>query len=398
MKKYVWGLLGVLMCCGGFYISTFPGDLVITVMGWRFHAPLWLGLIGILFISFVVFLIFLSVRFLFLLPSRISAHFATRRMKKGLTVLTQFMTGYYAQDHTNMVSKCGELECSFPSPVVGLWCRAMMIKKQPNPSKAELHSLYKTLKNTEGGKFLGLYGLIELADKDRDTIAFRKLLEEAFTACPSSEWAKYQLVTFYLEEGVWEKAKKYIDILDPRSSFEKERKSRAKAQLWLLKAHEEGRPSSEKKEFLMEAHEACPTYAPGAIAFAEELVDKGKRAKALSVLEEAWKSHPRREIGEAYLAQALGNDPVAAFEMARTLISWAPEDNTARFLVINAALRAQLWGEAEKYLKEVDSVHAEPSYYELYARWYEESCHDLEKARLWRKKGLENLDKSIGKK
>ena len=390
MMRFFIFFLKLLVLMGiALWIVQTPGDVIIEWRGFRIHTSFGLFIGGMFLLSALLSFFYMSGQFFLRLPKRVIRAYELRKFKKGYKILVDAMCSLFGQETDVSMEMAHKLQTLLPSPVIGLWIEAFVTQKKNDDDKAR--KLYLKLKQKKEGNFLGLYGLITLALKEKDYAQAKTLAESLYKIRSGSPWVAYTLFDLYVRDEQFEMAGLVLDQIKPASSEERLRKNNLKALLWYKRANVQDLSRTEKLELLSYSNEFSPTFIPTACLYASLLNDVGKRSKALKVIERAWSASPEISLAHAYLACTPLRDSLEAYQMAVHLLELTPTSDVAQLIVLEAALKASLWGEARVHLESVSEKNKTAFYYELKAQLLEQESNDIEGARECRQKALSLL-------
>ena len=101
------------------------------------------------------------------------------------------------------------------------------------------------------------------------------------------------------------------------------------------------------------------------------------------MLERSWAEAPHPELAKAYRAAKPPADGIKSLTQVRRLVSGAPNHPESLLAQAGAALEAELWGEARRYLTQAAGDQPSEPICRLMARLEEAEHGDGEKARDW---------------
>jgi HemY protein len=101
-----------------------------------------------------------------------------------------------------------------------------------------------------------------------------------------------------------------------------------------------------------EARTATEDLAPPAAHYVRLLLEERRVRRAIRAVERAWRTAPHPELAQVYVAIHDGGAPLARFKSFERLAAQNPTTRESHVAVAEAALDAQLWGEARRHLEE----------------------------------------------
>jgi HemY protein len=101
------------------------------------------------------------------------------------------------------------------------------------------------------------------------------------------------------------------------------------------------------------------------------------------MLERAWDATPHPDLLRVYRAARPGNDAMARLTDIGKLVQGAPDHAESQLALAEAALDAELWGEARRHLGEAAEQGLTEKVCRLMARLEDSEHQDRDKARAW---------------
>jgi len=371
------------------WIIQIPGEVLIEWQGYRIHTSVGVSIGAVVLLSIIFSCLYMIGQFFLKLKDRVIKANTLRKYKKGYRTLLEGILYFYGQDIEKIFEKSHKLQGLFPSPVLGLYMEAHENLRQNNTEAAR--KLFLKIKKEKEGLFLGLYGLTKLALKEKNYIQVKALTEELYKLYPTLPWVLYTLFDVYLKEEEFEKAGLILDQIKPSSQEERKRKNSLKALLWYRRSQAPDLSRDEKMELLSYSNEFSPGFVPTACLYATYLNEDGKRSKSLKTIERAWQISQNFMLGHTYLSLSPVQDKLEPYRMALHLLDLTPDSSVAQLLVVEAALKGQLWGEARAHLEKISETQRGAFYEELSAQLLEEESKDYEGARERRKEAMTRL-------
>jgi HemY protein len=103
-----------------------------------------------------------------------------------------------------------------------------------------------------------------------------------------------------------------------------------------------------------------PDLAPSAAHHARLLLEDGRTGPAAKAIERAWRTIPHPDLAQVFGAIHDGATPLDKFKSFERLASQNPDARETHLAVAEAALDAQLWGEARRHLEQALNAPAPP--------------------------------------
>ena len=375
-----------LIVAAALYIAEYPGRVSVDWQGWRVDMSL--GLLGLILLTFLILCIVFAKFFSSTLavPGRFMASRRTARRERGYKSLTQGLVAVAAGDPAEARRLARKAESLLDDPPLTRLLTAQAAQLEGDSDAAKKY--FKEMLDDPETAFLGTRGLLRQAISDGDRDKAMSLAEKAFNLRPGTNWAARHLLDLQQEGGDWDGALKTITVAMRNKAIPDEEAKRLKAKLLLAQAQER-QSAGDYDQALKLANQAnkLNNGLPEAVTISARLLARqGKEAKAVKLLEDAWRRSPDPAISRANRDVAPANTntlgQVTRFER---LLSLNPNHPESHIALAEAALDAELWGEARSHLEGLanNDDQPEPRVCRLMAQLEESEHADLEKARYW---------------
>jgi HemY protein len=200
--------------------------------------------------------------------------------------------------------------------------------------------------------FLGLRGLLGQALRAGDDDAARRLAERASQLRPDADWLLESLLVLEARAGDWAAARATLAGAAQRQTQPAERVRHHQA----IILHELSRAAERSGELrraaglAARAQALAADLAEPAAHHARLLIALGRRRAAAKAIERAWRTAPHPDLARLYLDIRPAAPPLACAASLQRLARQNPEAEESRLAIADAALAAQLWGEARRHL------------------------------------------------
>lgn len=335
----------------------------------------------------------LAVRLLFWLfgtPAAIARLRRERRRREGYHALTQGLTAVAAGEADEALRLARKADALLADPPLTLLLRAQAA--QLSGDEAGAHAHYTAMLAQPHTEFLGLRGLLTHALKSGDDAAALSLAKRAQRLRPKAGWALAQLSELQTRAGQWAEAASTLAHAIKRRTVPQAEGQRKLAAI-LLEQSRAAASGGDQRLALTLAGRARDTdtgFAPAAIWYAGLLRDQGRIRQALKVVETAWQAAPQPLLAETYRSLVPDETPLARVKRFERLQEANPDHPETHLAMAEAALAAQLWGEARRHLARLgagkaDSAAPPPAarICRLMARLEEAERGDSGSARAW---------------
>ncbi len=126
----------------------------------------------------------------------------------------------------------------------------------------------------------------------------------------------------------------------------------------------------------------APGWTPALIVLVRRQMESGHTRAALRTIERAWDQSPHPQLAAAY--RGAGADPLDVYKQIARLCRGSEENPISRMALAQAALDADIWGEARRHLLALAGQgQATQSVYRLLARLERRESGDEQAALQW---------------
>ena len=370
-------LLAIMIAVGAAWISSNPGDVLISWQGWeiRFSVAV-LVFLSFLYTAFIFAIIrllkWLNFSRYFSSPERLAA----KRTKAGQD-LDQAWSSYALGDYADAIkfglrakAKLGE-----DHNVLRLLASATrMLGEDKNPY---LDALKKSDLSTTWVDKQELDDLISLKSWNRAKPLIARMLQHH----PKN--GQLLLLDFICNTHLnrWKEAKSALETLSKnKGSIDPIRLKRYSAVIdycLALEAKAAGL-KSESHSLLKAALKSDPTYSAAALAYARGFIEQDDKKSAEKVVFQAWKYGPTDELGELFTELYPLESNSETYRRVKRLIEENPSEPESRHLLAGSAINAQKWPDARQALNDlINSKRASKKTYHLLALLERRQKNDL---------------------
>jgi HemY protein len=211
-------------------------------------------------------------------------------------------------------------------------------------------------------EFLGLRGLLNQALRAGDRGTALRLTERAATLRPDTAWAVESLFELEAREGRWDAALETLAQAVKRRIVPRERARHHRGVILYelsLGALANG-DRARGRNLAAQARALTPDLATPAAHHARLLLQDHRAGPAAKAIERAWRTIPHPDLAQVYAAIHDGAPPLDKLKSFERLVVQNPDARETHLAVAEAALDAQLWGEARRHLERALSAPAPP--------------------------------------
>ena len=383
-------LLVAAAVAGAAFVADHPGRVEIVWQGWRADTSIAVLVGAVELAVLAAVLLALSGAALGRIPQNLRRRRAARRRRAGDTALTSGVVALAAGQPAEALLAARRAAALLDDAPMALLVAAEAAARQGDVGAARV--AYTKLLDRPETQFLGLRGLIGQALRAGDDGAALQLAERARRLRPDARWLVDTMLVTAARAGDWAAAREtLVDAARRRAlPVERARHHRGIVLYELSRDAERGGDMSRAVRLAASAQALAPDLAAAARHHARLLLGLGRRRVAARMIERSWRSAPHPDLASLYIEVDPDAAPLARAAAVQRLAAQNPEARESHLAVAEAALRAQLWGEARRHLA-LAIAAAPPSrrLCRLMARLEESEAGNMPAARDW-------LDRAIG--
>ncbi|WP_376957409.1 heme biosynthesis HemY N-terminal domain-containing protein [Azospirillum sp. A26] len=384
MIRALWFLLKVaVVIAAAIWLADRPGTVSVHWLGYAVEAPFWVALLVTLVALGIAALGYRLLRGMIRTPQRLRRHSRARRRERGYRALTQGMVAIAAGDAPTARKMARKADGLLNEPPLTMLLSAQAAQLQGDERAARQY--FEAMLERPETAFLGMRGLLTQAIKSGDRVEALNLARKARGLQPNTPWLLSTLYDLEAQAGDWaaaegtlqqaiqtgaiptEEGRRHRAVLLLERSFEAERRGRADAALSHAQA----------------AHDMMPGFVPAAVRLARLQVAADRLKPAAKVVERTWRQSPHPELADIYRTIVSSYDALTRVRLFQKLVRQAPDSAESHLAVAQAAIDAQLWGEARQHLNRAMEIGPTRRAYRLMAELDRGERHDEEAAKDW---------------
>ena len=331
-------------------VADYPGSVAIVWQGWELDTSVGVLVAVLAILVLALWLVFSFLGKLVRLPGRFRRNRRERRRRHGEIALTRGMIALAAGDADGALRYASRAEALLARTPLTLLLAAQAA--QLAGDEAAAHNRYTELLDDKDGEFLGLRGLLGQALKTGDSKEALRLTRRAMGLRPSAAWVFETLFALEIDAGRWEAARDILDGAARRHLLPEARAAHHRAVI-LYQLSLAAEAAGERRRALSlaaSAAAAAPDLSPAAARHARLLMAEDKRRAARRAVERAWSVGPHPDLARVWAELGGGAPALELVTWFEKLAAHNPEAAESHVAVAEAALAAQLWGEARRHL------------------------------------------------
>ncbi len=378
---------------GTAFVADHPGRVEIVWQGWQVDISVGVLAAAVALVVLVVSLLVLLSAALYRMPRNLRRRRAARRRRAGEAALTNGVVALAAGQPAE-----AQLAARRAVALLGDAPMALLLAAEAATRQGEIaaaRGAYTALLDRPDTEFLGLRGLIGQALRAGDDDAALRLAERARRLRPDALWLVDALLLLTARTGDWATARETLADAARRRVLPADRMRHHRGivldALSRVAERRGGRP--EAARLAAQAQVLAPDLAAPACHHARLLIALGKKRAAARIIERAWRTAPHPDLVRLFLEIDPDAAPLARAAAVQLLAAENPQTIESHLAIAEAALAAQLWGEARRHLALAIAAAPPPGpslrLCRLMARLEESEAGNMAAARDW-------LDRAIG--
>ena len=360
-----------------------PSRVTIELFDHKIETSVGILVLVVALISVVATLSYRYWRLLLGAPGNLGRVIRESRRRRGYKALTQGMVAVAAGDPDEARRWARKAEVLMEEPPLTLLLSAQAA--QLNGDEQAARRYFEAMLEREETRFMGLRGCLMQAMRQGDNQAALSYLRDAHAMRPKTPWVLTAMIDLSETTGDFGSAEAAIKRAVRHKALpaaEGERK-RAVVLLERAKAARSTGDGEQARKLAQAARKLAPALVPATVMEAELLIAGGHHSDALRLLQRAWPAQPHPDLARLYRSLAPNGDRLAEIARLGKLVAGAPDHPESRIALAEAALDAQLWGEARRYLGAAAGDAPSERICRLMARLEETEHGDGAKARNW---------------
>jgi HemY protein len=347
-------LLGLLVFAGlitaAIFFADHPGQVDIVWQGWQVETSVGVLVAAAVLAGLAVALLFWLGSLVLGSPRAFLRRRRERRRRAGYRALTQGMVAVAAGDPNEAQRYARRADALLADPPLTLLLSAQAAQLGGDEMAAK--KFFTAMLDRAETEFLGLRGLLNQALRAGDRRTALGLTERAATLRPATAWVVENLFELQAREGRWEAAQETLAQAVKRRIIPRERARHHRGVLLyeLSRAALASGDQSRGLRLAAQAQALTPDLAAPAGHHARALLEDRRTGPAAKAVESAWRTAPHPDLAQLYGTIHDGAPPLAKVKCFERLAAQNPDARESHLTLAEAALDAQLWGEARRHL------------------------------------------------
>ena len=371
------------------FFADHPGRVEIVWQRWQVETSVGVMVAAAVVAALAAVLLFSILSLIVGSPRRILRGRRERRRRAGYRALAQGMVAVAAGDPQEAQRYARRADLLLADPPLTLLLSAQAAQLDGDEGAAK--KFFMAMLERPETEFLGLRGLLNQALRSGDRDAALRLAERAMALRPGTRWVALSRLDLEAREGRWAAARQTLAQAAKRRLVPPERARHYRGVILyeLSRAALAGGDRRGGMAFAAEAQALTQDLACPAAHHARLLLAERRIGRATKAVERAWRATPHPELAQVYGAIHDGEPPLTRFKSFERLAAQNPAARESHLALAEAALGAQLWGEARRHLEDALATGTTPRLCRLMAQLEEAEHGDLRPVREW-------LDRAVG--
>jgi len=371
------------------FFADHPGRVEILWQGWQVQTSVAVLSAAAILAALAAGLLFSVLSLIVDSPRRLLHARREWRRRTGYRALAQGMVAVAAGDPQEARRYARRADRLLADPPLTLLLSAQAAQLDGDDGAAK--KFFTAMLERPETEFLGLRGLLNQALREGDRSNALRFASRAMALRPGTRWAVLGRFDLEAREGRWEAARETLAKAAKRRLVpaEQARHHRGVILHELSCAALAGGDQRRAIALAAEARALTDDLATPAAHHAQLLLREQRIGRAAKAVERAWRRAPHPELATIYGAIHDGDPPLSRVKSFERLAAQNPTARESYLALAEAALDAQLWGEARRHLKDALATGATPRLCRLMARLEEGEHGELGPVREW-------LDRAVG--
>lgn len=350
MRGLVVLLLIAAAIAGAAFLADHPGTVAIVWGDWQIDTSVGV-LIGVAIAAgLVIWVVLRTLIGLVRLPRVWRLRLARRRRRRGERAVAAGLIAVAAGDPGGAARHARSAARLLPEAPLSLLLSAQAA--QLGDDRPLARRLYTAMLDRPALNLVGLRGLLAQAVESGDDSAALTLAQRARELQPDSPSLARSLLALEARTGDWDGAAATLDAAATRKLIASDRVRHQRGVILheLSLAAERAGDTRRAMSLAAKAQVLAPDLPAPAAHYARLLLAAGRRSAALKAIERGWRTTPNPELARIWADVHTDEAPLGRLRAFERLAASNPQSPDSHMAAAEAALDAQLWGEARRHL------------------------------------------------
>ena len=348
------GLIALLVVAaaiaGAAFLANHPGHVEIVWHDWQIDTSVGVLLGAALVAGLAIWVVIAGLTTVVRLPGRWRRRLARRRRRRGERDIAAGLIALAAGDAGEAARHARLAARLLPKAPLSLLLSAQAA--QLSDDRPLARRLYTAMLERPALTLVGLRGLLAKAVESGDYRAALHLAQQARQMQPDSAWLNRSLLALETRPGNWDAAAATLAAATKRKLVpaDQARHQRGVILYELSVAAERGGDLRRAMKLAAKAQRLVPDLPEPAVHYANLLLASGRRRAALKAIERAWRVAPHPDLARLWGEFHADEAPLERVRAFERLAAVNPQSAESHIAAAEAALAAELWGEARRHL------------------------------------------------
>jgi HemY protein len=382
-RALLWFVQVAVVIAAALWLVDRPGDVAINWLGYRIETSIGVLVLAVVVVAVVAALLYRLWRGIRRAPRSLGAMRQSSRRRRGYKSLTLGMVAVAAGEPEEARHQSKRAKELLDEPPLTMLLAAQSAQLDGDEEAAERY--FKAMLKHPETEFLGLRGLLTQALRRGEHARALELTQRAYRLRPATQWVLQNLFELNARLGHYEAADHALLEAARRKVMPRGQAQRRRAVILVERARraQAGGDRDAALSHAREAHKLAPEFEPAVATLARLWIDAGSRGKASRIIERAWAAAPHPELAALFCEAKEATTPLERVRVLGRLAPLNANDRTTHMVQAEAAIEAELWGEARRHLMNLVEHAPSERAYRLLAEVEERERGDASAARDW---------------
>lgn len=344
----------IILILGAFGINLFPGKVNINWLGYDIDMDVTIFVALVLGFLSILLILLSMTKWVLNIPQTLWQYRQKRKLQKAdrmsLEGLEALAAGELKEASELSATSLKLKDSPLALVVAAQTAYAKLLEGQGDFQQTS--TLFTQLYTNEATKFLGLRGLILLAQYQKNDLHLLPLLEETYRLRPQSPWVLQQLLQYDLAHNRLEKAGSLLDQMQILKAIPASEATQLKATIAWRQAQQflEAEEFDDFYDAVTKTLNLNPGLMNATVALARYYAESNREAKALKTVRQGFAANPSVRYTQIFEELSKAYTSIEALRFVIKATDMHPSHPQTFLLRATFAIKAQVWGEARQYL------------------------------------------------